>query len=96
MMVLSSKITLKTFMEADQRIGMLINSNLDWKRSTSSVLYISMLTLTWAIVQGVVIHSDVTMGHNTMAFVQHAHVNTSTHNFTPTGKQRSFYLKLHC
>lgn len=38
--------------------------------------------------QGVVLHSDVSIGHNTLAQVRHDHSNTATHNYTQGGKKR--------
>lgn len=40
-------------------------------------------------VQGMVIHADVFAGQNTDKHIQHDHINTSGHTFTPAGKQRS-------
>lgn len=38
--------------------------------------------------QEMVIHADVFAGRNTAGNIQHDHINTSRHTFTPAGKQR--------
>lgn len=64
--------------------------SLTWKaRHAVSCLCVFSRYRQYPTVQGMVVHADVTTGQNCARNVQHDHVTTAGHTFTPGGKQRS-------